>query len=531
MTRITSMEMEDGINAASRSRRKRAPCRAISSLLLALLYVGSVCANTENASADQAVESAPTNISATLDPRWLPADTDKISIMDHAPGLLPYFNNAPVFGVPGTVTGDFWNRTQLTGDWGGTRTDWARHGVFIDVYTTSAYQDVTSGGLKTGDAFIQNVQTSLNIDSGRAGLWSGGVFHLTLQSRYGASPEDTFTGGASVPQYIGLVHPGPTLSHNTDATEYYLAQALSQHLSLVVGKISDIFIPDETMIGDSYKYYFANFNFNKNPMTVNFYNPSALAALAAWTPSDKFALAGGVLDPNSQADNFARHAFDKVNLYVMSLVSYRIGDLPGQFAPAYNWSNQRHVDLSSPYQTLAPAEIPEAVGGLIGGSRDGLPLNYRDRSSFVIANFTQYVYLSDDSSDVARQMRAGQVPRGIAVFGRAGYAPERTNPVTRDASLNVIAHGLLDARPYDSFGVGYYFNQISDDLKQSVVRLTAGTENVKNEKGTELFYDFAITPAIRFITSYQHIVDPLTARIAAHQDEANVLLLRMTIAW
>jgi porin len=65
-----------------------------------------------------------------------------------APGLLPFFNNGPVFGIPGTVTGDIWSRIQLTGDWGGVRTDWARHGVFIDIYSTSYYQNVTSGGLK-----------------------------------------------------------------------------------------------------------------------------------------------------------------------------------------------------------------------------------------------------------------------------------------------------------------------------------------------------------------------------------------------
>jgi hypothetical protein len=36
-----------------------------------------------------------------------------------------------VFGVPGTVTGDIWSRTELTGDWGGgVRTDWTRRGVF-----------------------------------------------------------------------------------------------------------------------------------------------------------------------------------------------------------------------------------------------------------------------------------------------------------------------------------------------------------------------------------------------------------------
>lgn len=39
---------------------------------------------------------------------WGPVKTDKISLANVAPGLLTFFNNGPVFGLPGTVVGDFW---------------------------------------------------------------------------------------------------------------------------------------------------------------------------------------------------------------------------------------------------------------------------------------------------------------------------------------------------------------------------------------------------------------------------------------
>ena len=48
---------------------------------------------------------------------WGPVPTGKTSLANLAPALLPYFNNGPVFGLPGTVTGNFWDRTQLSGDW------------------------------------------------------------------------------------------------------------------------------------------------------------------------------------------------------------------------------------------------------------------------------------------------------------------------------------------------------------------------------------------------------------------------------
>jgi hypothetical protein len=69
------------------------------------------------------------------------APAKPLSLVDVAPGLLPFLNNAPVFGLPGTVEGPFWQRTQLLGDVNGHRTDLARRGIFIDMYSTSAYQN------------------------------------------------------------------------------------------------------------------------------------------------------------------------------------------------------------------------------------------------------------------------------------------------------------------------------------------------------------------------------------------------------
>src|SRR5262245_37898127 len=65
-----------------------------------------------------------------------PPPPTRKSVVDLAPGLLVFFNNGPVFGLPGTELGNIWERTQLTGDWGGLRTDLARHGLFFDLYST-----------------------------------------------------------------------------------------------------------------------------------------------------------------------------------------------------------------------------------------------------------------------------------------------------------------------------------------------------------------------------------------------------------
>jgi porin len=65
----------------------------------------------------------------------------------------------------------------------------------------------------------------------------------------------------------------------------------------------------------------------------------------------------------------------------------------------------------------------------------------------------------------------------------------------------LLANGLSDGRPHDSFGLGIYHNGISRPLKDAIARLTGATASPKNENGLEVFYDFAITPAIRVIPS------------------------------
>ena len=116
-------------------------------------------------------------------------------------------------------------------------------------------------------------------------------------------------------------------------------------------------------------------------------------------------------------------------------------------------------------------------------------------------------------------------------MARFGYSPPEPSTVTVHGSVALFAHGLWEARKYDSFGAGYYYNAISNDLKNSIKRLTFNTASATDEMGIEIFYDFAITPAIRFIPSYQHIWDPIAAQVSKHENGADVFLTRLTVAF
>ncbi len=120
----------------------------------------------------------------------------------------------------------------------------------------------------------------------------------------------------------------------------------------------------------------------------------------------------------------------------------------------------------------------------------------------MIANVSQYLFVVDDPATIVQKLKSGQTVRGIGVFARVGYAPQGTNPITRDASVALFASGLF-----------------------------RGKATVNDESGFEIFYDFAITPAVRLIPGYQHIWHPLAAQVAKNQNHADFFLARFTVAW
>jgi len=491
----------------------------------------NIVASNSGRTADTTREAAEIASSGTGDP-WGPVPTDYLSIANIAPGLLPFYNGGmPVFGLPGTMVGDFWSRTQVTGDWGGARTELARKGIFLDIYTTSTYQKVLSGGIKTGDAFVQNNQISLNIDTGRAGLWNGGLIHFTVQSRSGALNKDTFTVGSFVPQNLGLTLPNPETPNNIYPTEYYISQSFNKYFNLILGKVGDITFSDETLFGDNYQYYFANFNFNKNPLTSNTFGPSAWTAFGEFTLTDWLTIGVGIWDPFSKAQNFANNAFDKVNLIMVAVMNYSIYGLPGQFQPTVNWSNKPQIDRNNPFGKLSPEQIPQAIGALVGGSTDGLPVKFKEGTGWAIASLSQYLFVKDEPEVVAQKLKSGQPIRGIGVFGRVGWAPPETSAVASTASVALFANGLIDSRKHDAFGIGAYYNNIGNSTKNDISKLSENTIAIRDEWGMEVFYSFAVTPAIRVIPSYQHIRNPLIASVETGRRSADVFLARLNIIW
>jgi len=135
--------------------------------------------------------------------------------------------------IPNTWGGDLLSRPRLTGDWGGFRDELGKKGVVFDVDLLLTPQGVATGGRDTEAEFWGNAEYTLNVDTGKAGLWPGGFLRAIANSGFGESVlKDS---GAISPVNTAALLPKPN-EPNTGLMHATFMQFLSPKFGLVAGK-------------------------------------------------------------------------------------------------------------------------------------------------------------------------------------------------------------------------------------------------------------------------------------------------------
>ena len=148
--------------------------------------------------------------------------------------VTPSLASAQPVETPDTYGGDLWSRPRLTGDWGGLRDELAKKGIVLDVDMLLTPQGVASGGRDTDAEFWGNADYTLNVDTGKLGLWPGGFFKIHAGSSFG---ESVFgDSGALVPVNTAMLFPEPD-EPSTGLMHATFTQFLSPSFGLLTGKI------------------------------------------------------------------------------------------------------------------------------------------------------------------------------------------------------------------------------------------------------------------------------------------------------
>lgn len=442
--------------------------------------------------------SLPTaDVAKALDPNVGP-NRDSVSTQGSEPaesqGLLP---------VP-DYSGDWYSRTQLTGDWGGLRQEWAEHGFTFSLDWYQSFQGIVDGGVDDAWESSTNLDFRANLDLMRMGVVPGALLTVRAQSRFGETVNEE--SGALLP--VNMYSAFPLSSGSDDdvpfaITELNYVQFLSEQFAVLAGKITTLKTANEFMGGEG-RTQFMNFQFNFSSVLAQLAPYSTLAAGVVWMPSPTWSVTSTMMN---LTDSSTTSGFDDIGDgstwattadYVGSL-----NDLPGggSFGVYYGFD----ADLAQ-------------IGGLNFDPGTGVSVD--SESSGWAVSWSGWQYVTAEDGAAAVDPRDGrQDLQGLGVFTQIGIGDEDTNPTAWSATIGLSGRGSIPKRDADTWGVGYFYNDLQD-LDLGPLALDGSTD------GIEVYYDIALARSVSLTLDAQWIDGAFP-----NVDDATILALRLNASF
>lgn len=382
---------------------------------------------------------------------------------------------------PAETAQESWlDRDTLTGDWGGGRTWLAEHGLTLKPRLSQFIQGLAAG--EGGEGFVYGGKADLLIlaDLSKLGLWNGLSLTVHAEQNFGTTVNGR--GGAIIPSNVAMQFPGIEGDDASDLSSVYFGQQFGESVTLLAGKINIIDLCDsKPFMGGSGIESFWNTTFAAPPSgTVPPYLFGGL--LSVKTEAATYGL--WIYDPNSVVNESGlQDSFeDGVTFRGSVELPVTIFGRGGHQGFVALYSTKDGSDL----ETLDDILLPSPPPGTLGIKNDRYYFAY---------TFDQYLYQSTDNPT-----------EGVGVVGQVGVSDGNPNRLYSSVLVGIGGVGLVPGRPQDRWGMGYYYDMPSSDLKDSL----AATVKIRDEQGWELFYDVAVTPWMHVGADVQ-IIDPSLA--------------------
>lgn len=241
--------------------------------------------------------------------------------------------------VPPTWGGDFWSRPRFTGDWDGLRDELGQKGIVLDIDLLLTPQDVMAGGRNTGGVTWGNADYTLNVDTGKLGLWPGGFFKVSGDSGFGSNAFNN--AGALIPVNTAALIPASN-DETSALMNATMMQFLSPQFGMVAGKINFF---DPALIGQEfYGDYFTQFlnTAFMFPMTLEEVPISSFGGGVIALPTKDIALSALVVGADgTPTSNNLHDAFDGgVTMVGTGKLTINPFDLLGHQNIGFSWSNK-----------------------------------------------------------------------------------------------------------------------------------------------------------------------------------------------
>ncbi len=443
--------------------------------IVAQLFLAMVCAGAgmaQTADSAQSQRAAEAGMAGRQAPATEPAAAETAA-KPAMPRLVPYVD----------YRGDLWHRPALTGDWGGFRQKLMDKGIRFDLSLTQTYQGNVAGGTIQRGYYQGGLRYQLDLDTGYMGLWPGGILTIRGDTRYGRS--DNFHTGALMPVNTDSLYPVPE-QDTTCLSELYYTQFLTPQLGLTAGRMSlrlkTPFTGDETT-------QFMNTALFIPPIIGTTFPLVTTAAGAILLPTKWLTVMTLVLDADGKGN---LSGFDPDTVFSSGTSVFQIAEvaikpfgLAGHQRLIWTWSDKNRVAFQQDSFAIVRSILQGAPPVLSRSSDDWT----------VIYNFDQYVYTLPDKPK-----------QGVGLFGYYGVGPGVVNPIRANYCIGVGGQGMIPTRDKDTFGIGYYFLNLSNRLPRVIQNRT------EDEQGVEFFYNIEVTPWLH-ITPDLQVIDPVRKNV------------------
>jgi porin len=355
-------------------------------------------------------------------------------------------------------------RDTLTGDWAGRRTSLKEdYGITLAPRLTQFYQGLAAGDSDNDFEYGGKADLLMNADLSKLGFWKG--LSLTVHAEYNYGETINGSGGTLVPPNTALLFPGMEGSDAFDLSSVYFMQHFSKSVTVLAGKINMMDMAANTPFkGGAGINSFWNLTFAAPP--TGLVPPYLFGALmSVRTEPATFGL--WVYDPNSVINKSGfEDPFDNgVTVRASVEIPVTIAGLSGHQGFVALYSTESNADLSDIGINALPPFPP--------GAPDS-----KDRNYYFAYTFDQYLYQVSETSK-----------EGFGLFGQFGISDGNPSRLYWSALAGIGGTGLIPGRSQDNWGIAYYYDAPSPDLKDSLPLLT-----IRDEQGMEIFYNFAVTP-------------------------------------
>lgn len=378
--------------------------------------------------------------------------------------------NIPAVSQESSAGESVWERSQLTGDWGGLRSKLADSGFTFDLYFVQFLQGAAISSGEQEFKYGGRFDTLINVDTEKLGLWDGGSFNTHLELRYGDIPQIPLDQGALLPVNTGTALPLGD-SGNLVVSSLYFSQKLG-NANILIGKINAIdLLARDLVIGGWGAQRFMNLSFVAPPSGVF---PPTIFGTIANVSLDRVTLSLMLFDPNDRTNDYWPDDLfgDGINISSGATYATEIANRPTTFGLTGTYSTKTGADLND---FLLPPEVE-------GGTRKG---------SYNIAFQFSHLLLQDTDN-----------PRdGWKVFLKVAIADGNPNFIQGSIHAGIGGKGLFRNRPQDRFGLGFFYWNFSDALQSAVNPVVS----FGNEYGLEAYYSFAVAPWFYLTGDVQYV--------------------------